>query len=99
MAYAAPRYYAPRYWAVRYFNTGVIISSFPVQYGGLRVYNDTILDLCLVAEADAPPGDQLRILKNGTVYVVYLVDTTDPNASPVFLMTSDGIKAIRLKTA
>lgn len=34
----------------------------------------------------------------GTTYAVYLVDTTDPDASSVRLRTNDGTKAIRLLT-
>jgi hypothetical protein len=75
--------------------------SFPTQFFGLRTYdNGAVQDLCLVATADAPGsmGGQLRISKNGTVYAVYLVETSDGNASTVRLRTSSGTKAIRLKT-
>jgi hypothetical protein len=59
-----------------------------------------VRDLCLVAEADAPGsmGGVIKVDKNGTRYVVYLVETTDPNASPVRIQTSTGVKAIRAKT-
>lgn len=58
------------------------------------------MSLCLVAEADAPSGmgGVVKIDKNGTLYSAYLVETTDPNASPVRVQTSSGTKAIRLKT-
>ena len=75
--------------------------SFPTQYAGLRCFfHGVVNDLCLVATADAPAGmgAQPRINKNGTTYAVYLVETTDPNASPVRINTSAGVKAIRMKT-
>lgn len=55
---------------------------------------------CLVAVADAPTGmgGVPRIDKNGTTYAIYLVETTDPNATPVRLQTTTGTKAIRIKT-
>ncbi len=76
-------------------------ASFPTQYAGLRCYfHSTVNDLCLVATADAPAGMGAvpRIRKGGVDYAIYLVDTTDPNASPVRLRTSAGTKAIRIKT-
>ena|SRR3990167_5707145 len=74
---------------------------FPSQFFGLKAYYQaTVHDLCLVAEADAPGsmGGVLTVNKNGTLYAVYLVETTDPNASPCYLRTSSGTKAIREKT-
>lgn len=71
---------------------------FPTQYAGLRYFLGTVKELCLVALADAPTGNQLRIRKNGTDYVVYFVDTTDPNASQIRVQTATGVKAARLKT-
>ena len=58
------------------------------------------IELCLVATADAPAGmgGQLRVRKGGTTYALYLVETTDPNASPVRIKTTTGTKSIRLKT-
>ena len=90
--YLAPTYFAPTYFP------GLGAPSFPAQIAGLRFFAGTIKELCMVALADAPSGDQVRIRKNGTDYAVYLVDTTDPNASQVRIRTSDGVKAIRLKT-
>ena len=73
--------------------------GFPTQYFGLKVRGvSSTLDLCLVAVADAPAGNQLRVRKGATTYAVYTVDTTDPQASPLRLRTSAGTKAIRLKT-
>ena len=73
--------------------------SFPTQYPGLRVYyGGAVRSLCLVAVADAPTGDTPMVRKGGTTYAVYLVDTTDPDASSVRLRTNDGTKAIRLLT-
>ena len=74
---------------------------FPTQFSGLRVYyGGSVRELCLVAEADAPTGmgGVIKIDKNGTLYAVYLVETSDPNATPVRVQTSAGTKAIRLKT-
>lgn len=76
-------------------------AAFPTQFSGLRYYdNGAVQDLCLVATADAPAsmGGQLRIDKNGTVYAVYLVETTDGNASTIRIRTTTGTKALRLKT-
>jgi len=75
-----------------------LLSSFPAQFAGLRYFLGTVKELCLVALADAPAGPQWRIRKGGTDYAVYLVDTTDPNASQVRVDTGAGIKAARLKT-
>lgn len=74
------------------------VAAFPAQFAGLRYFLGTVKELCLVALGDAPAGDQWRIRKGGTDYAVYLVDTTDPNASQVRIRTSDGVKAARLKT-
>jgi len=82
-----------------YMNIGwELLSTFPTQFAGLRYFLGTVRELCLVALGDAPAGDQWRIRKGGTDYAVYLVDTTDPNASQVRVRTNDGIKAARLKT-
>jgi hypothetical protein len=82
-----------------YMNIGwELLSTFPTQFAGLRYFLGTVRELCLVALGDAPAGDQWRIRKGGTDYAVYLVDTTDPNASQVRVHTNDGLKAARLKT-
>ena len=76
-------------------------SSFPTQYFGLRTYfHSAVQNLCLVAEADAPTGmgGVIKVDKNGTKYAVYLVETTDPNATPVRVKTSTGTKSVRIKT-
>lgn len=75
-----------------------LLSSFPAQFAGLRYFLGTVKELCLVALGDAPAGPQWRIRKGGTDYAVYLVDTTDPNASQVRIETGAGVKAARLKT-
>lgn len=72
--------------------------SFPTQFAGLRYFLGTVKELALVALADAPAGDQWRIRKGGTDYAVYLVDTTDPNASQIRVQTNEGLRAARLKT-
>ena len=73
--------------------------GFPTQIPGLRVYyGGAVRSLCLVAVADAPAGDTPMVRKNGTTYAVYLVDTSDPNASSVRIRTGAGTKSIRLLT-
>lgn len=74
--------------------------SFPTQYAGLRYFSGTMRELALVALADAPAGmgGQWRVRKNATDYAVYLVETTDPNASTLRVRTATGTKAARLKT-
>lgn len=75
--------------------------GFPTQFAGLRTWHSgALLELCLVATADAPAGmgGQPRVRKGGVTYAVYLVATTDPQASPVRIRTSTGVKAIRKKT-
>lgn len=75
--------------------------TFPAQFAGLRTFYDgSVQELCLVAEADAPTGmgGVLKIRKGGTNYAIFLVETSDPEASNVRISTSAGIKAIRLKT-
>lgn len=76
-------------------------ASFPTQYAGLRTYyGGGVVELCLVAEADAPTGmgGVWKINKNGTTYAVYLVETTGKDASSVRIRTSSGVKSARLKT-
>lgn len=76
-------------------------AGFPVQYAGLRFWNGTaVKELCLVVEADATDGmgGVVKIDKNGTVYAVYLVETTDGDASAMRIRTTTGVKAFRLKT-
>lgn len=75
--------------------------AFPTQYAGLRTYyGGAVRELCLVAEADAPSGmgGVFKVRKGGVNYAVYIVETTDGNATPVRVRTSTGVKAIRLKT-
>lgn len=75
--------------------------GFPTQYSGLRVYyGGAVRELCLVAAADANTGmgGAPMVRKGGVTYAVYLVETSDPDASLVRMRTSAGTKAIRLKT-
>ncbi len=75
--------------------------SFPTQFPGLRTYyGGAVRELCLVAIADAPTGmgGVIKIDKGGTLYAVYLVETSDPDATPVRVRTTTGTKAIRRKT-
>ena len=80
--------------------TTVRSGTFPVQYAGLRTWSGSMIELCLVAEVDAPSGmgGVLKVRTAAATRVVYLVETTDPNASGVRLRTTTGIKAIRRKT-
>ena len=76
-------------------------SVFPTQYFGLRAYyHGAVKDLCLVAVADAPAGmgGVVKVRKGSTDYAVYLVETSDANASPIRIRTSSGTKAVREKT-
>lgn len=75
--------------------------GFPTQFSGLRIKKTaSTIELCLVANADAPTGmgGRVKIRKGVVDYAVYLVETTDPNASPVRVRTTTGTKSIRLKT-
>jgi hypothetical protein len=75
--------------------------GFPTQFSGLQAFfQGAVKELCLVAEADAPAsmGGVLKVRKGATTYAAYLVETTDPNASPVRVRTTTGTKAVRLKT-
>jgi hypothetical protein len=75
---------------------------FPTQYAGLKAAaaGGSVVELCLVAEADAPTGmgGVLKIRKGGVTYAVYLVETFDADASNFRISTSTGVKSIRLKT-
>jgi len=85
---------------VRLYTKPDSASGFPTQFAGLRYFSGSVKELSLVATADAPSGMGAvwKVYKNGTAYAVYLVETTDPNASGVRLRTSTGIKSARLKT-
>lgn len=95
VAFALAAYTAPTYMDIGW---ELLPGGFPTQYSGLRFFKGTVQELSLVALADAPAGTQWRIRKGATDYAVYLVDTTDPNASHIRIRTSSGIKAARLKT-
>lgn len=87
--------------ANRFLPSTAIVPLFPTQFSGFKIRTTgSAIELCLVATADAPTGmgGSVRINKNGTVYAVYLVETTDPNASPVRVKTTTGVKSARLKT-
>lgn len=73
---------------------------FPTQYSGLRVWDSAMVELCLVAESDAPTsmGGAWKVRKGGVDYAVYLVETSDPLATSVRIKTSVGVKAARIKT-
>ena len=78
-------------------------AAFPVQYPGLVVdYGGTTYDLCLVGETfyaigmGGAPMFYHPVLLDW--YAVYLVEESDPLASPVSIETPAGTKAIRLRT-
>lgn len=76
-------------------------ATFPAQFLGLKAFfRGVINDLCLVASADRATGLGATPLvqKGATTYAIYLVETSDTNASPIRIQTSAGTKAIRLKT-
>lgn len=74
--------------------------AFPTQYSGLRVWDSAMVELCMVAESDAPTGvgGAWKVRKGGVDYAVYLVETSDPLATSVRIKTSAGVKAARIKT-
>lgn len=83
------------------FNIYFGIAEFPTQYAGLRVQTTTgMQELCFVAAGEGATGmgGVPKICKGGTIYDIYLVETTDGNASPVRIKTTTSIKAIRKKT-
>lgn len=87
---------------IRLYNPSGGGGGFPyTQYQGLRVYyGAAVVELCLVAQADANTGMGAApmVRKGGTTYAVYLVDTTDPDASSVRVRTTTGTRAIRKYT-
>jgi len=75
--------------------------GFPTQYSGFKVRKTgSTIELCLVAEGDAPTGmgGVIKIRKGASNYALYLVETADGNASPVRVRTTTGTKSVRLKT-
>jgi hypothetical protein len=83
------------------FPVGATPGSFPTQYSGFRIYyGGAVHELCLVAEADAPTGmGGVPVVRGvGVNYALYLVEITDPFASPARIRTTTGVKAVRLKT-
>jgi hypothetical protein len=73
--------------------------GFPTQYPGLRCYyGGAVHELCLVAAADYVAGSALFLRGASALYAVYLVDPSDPNASPLRVPTPAGLRALRLKT-
>ena len=76
-------------------------SSFPTQYAGFTVQKTSgTIELCLVATTDGAigMGGVPMVSKGGVTYALYLVETSDSNASPVRIQTSAGVKSVRLKT-
>lgn len=83
---------------VRLYGPG---SSFPTQYPGLRIWHSgAVVSLCVVATGDAPTGlgGQPRIYMDGVVRALYLVATSDPDASPVRMRVGGVTRAVRRLT-
>lgn len=83
-------------WADWFFEA--VGGGFPAQIPGLRAfYGGATHTLCLVAEADAPTGmgGVVKIRKGAVTLVLYLVETSDPDATPIYVRTSSGTKAVR----
>jgi hypothetical protein len=57
-------------------------------------------ELCLVAAGDGAVGmgGIPKIAKGGIIRDIYLVETSDPDASAIRIKTTTGIKAVRKKT-
>lgn len=75
--------------------------GFPTQYAGFKIkLTGSTIELCMVATADAPTGmgGQVRVKRESDTLALYLVETSDPNASGVRLRTVTGVKAVRRKT-
>ena len=75
--------------------------TFPTQYAGFKIhYGGATHELCLVAVANAPTGmgGVARVRRSDGTYALYLVETSDQNATPVRIRTSAGTKAVRVKT-
>lgn len=76
-------------------------SVFPTQYPGLRAQIAGVMqELCLVAAGDGAVGmgGIPKIAKGGIIRDIYLVETSDPDASAIRIKTTTGIKAVREKT-
>jgi hypothetical protein len=61
---------------------------------GLRIRTGT-QTLAIACEPAGILTSPLRIRKGATTYGIVLVATTDPNASPIRIWTSSGVKALR----
>lgn len=83
------------YYGSSSYNTRIENFAYtPVVDCGLRVYDGT-QTISIACEDPASVSSPLRIAKNGNIYGIVLVDTTDPNASKIRIKTSSGIKALK----
>lgn len=92
--------YAPRGNCTQVYVV-VDYTPFPTQYHGLSVQiGGSKQELCLVASGDGAEGmgGIPKLRKGGTTYDIYLVETTDGDASGVRVKTSAGTKSIRKYT-
>ena len=81
---------------IPFFLFRVGVSTFPVQYEGLRLYTGAggVIDLCLVARGAAPEAIPMA----DAPYDIYLVATGDPHASAWRTQYGAEIRAVRLLT-
>ena len=69
------------------------------EYAGLRVaYSGSTHQLAMVPVADAPTGlgGIIKITKGTEVYALWIVDTSDGDASHVRVQMPIGVKSVRL---
>ncbi len=94
--WSAPAWYSPGWWGGR-----GVSPNLETQFAGFDViYAGVLRHLCLVPEDAVSDvmGGVLKMRLDGVNYGVYLVDTDDDYASNVHVVTTAGVKAIRLKT-
>jgi hypothetical protein len=84
------------YYGEPTYNTRIegILYAVPYINIGLRIY-DGATTTSIAAEPLGALTSPLRIFKNGNIYGIVLVSTTDAMASKIRIMTSSGVKALR----
>ncbi len=94
--WSAPAWFSPGWWGGKRGE-----ANLTTQFSGFDViYANVVRPLCLVGEDDADEsmGGILKMRIGGVNYAAFLVDTDDDYASNVHVLTTAGVKAIRLKT-
>jgi hypothetical protein len=81
------------YYGNSTYNTKIDGFSYSTDIG-LRIY-DGATTTSIAAEPLGALTSPLRIFKNGNIYGIVLVSTTDAMASKIRIMTSSGVKALR----